>query len=148
MSVDSVKYIFRVFLVYSTRTLNVRKRTCKYLEYDGSSRLLLQNTWHAEGLQVGVGVVDEACVVVSEQSLDVVEDEAKLVHVFDRLLVCGVLCLQRGGIAAYGGGVQHFTHLGNSRIGTPGYTSHSTIYNLHLCCIKITTSKKTFYILN
>lgn len=58
-----------------------------------------------------VGVVDEACVVVCEQSLDVVENEPKLVHVFDRLLVRRVLCLQRGGEAADGGCVQHFAHL-------------------------------------
>lgn len=64
-----------------------------YLEYDGSPRFLLQNAWYAEGLQVRVGVVEEACVVVGEQSLDVVEDETKLIHVFDGLLVRAVVCL-------------------------------------------------------
>lgn len=82
-----------------------------YFEYDGSARFLLQHARQAEGLQVGVGVVDEAGVVVGEQSLDVVEDEAELVHVFDRLLVGGLLCFQRGGEAADGGRVQHFAHL-------------------------------------
>lgn len=82
-----------------------------HFEYDGSSWFLLQHTRQAEGLQVGVGVVDEAGVVVGEQSLDVVEDEAELVHVFDRLLVGGLLRFQRGGEAADGGRVQHFAHL-------------------------------------
>lgn len=82
-----------------------------YFEYDWSSRFLFQDPGQTEGLQVRVGVVDEARVVVGEQSLDVVEDEAELIHVFDRLLVCSVLCLQRGGEAADGGCVQHFAHL-------------------------------------
>lgn len=85
-----------------------------YFEYDGSSRLLLQNTGEAEGLQVWVRVVDEAGVAVGEQSLHIVEDEAKLIHVLYCLLVCGVLCLQRGCEATNGGGVQNFTHLERS----------------------------------
>lgn len=72
---------------------------------------MLQNAREAEGLQVRVRVVDEARVVVSEQSLDVVEDESELVHVFHRLLVCGVLRLQRRSEAADGGRVQNFAHL-------------------------------------
>lgn len=87
-----------------------------YFEYNRSARFLLQDAGQTEGLQVRVGVVDEACVVVGEQSLDVVEDEAELVHVFDRLLVCGVLRLQRGGEAADGGCVQHFAHLESDRV--------------------------------
>lgn len=64
-----------------------------YFEYDGSAGLLLQDARQAEGLQVRVGVVHEARVVVREQSLDVVENETKLVHVFDGLLVRGDLGL-------------------------------------------------------
>lgn len=94
-----------------------------YFEYDRSTRLLLQNTGQTEGLQVRVGVVNKARVVVGEQSLDVVEDKAKLVHVFDGLLVCSVLRLQRGGEAADGGCVQHFAHLEGNQIRC--YTCHS-----------------------
>lgn len=86
-----------------------------YFEYDGRSWFLLQHTCQTEGLQVRVGVVDEAGVVVSEQSLDVVENEAELVHVFDRLLVCSLLCFQGGSKAADGGCVQHFAHLERNR---------------------------------
>lgn len=82
-----------------------------YFEYDWSTRLLLQDTWETEGLQVRVGVINEACVVVREKSLDVVEHKAKLIYMFDGLLVRGVLCLQRGGETADGGCVQHFAHL-------------------------------------
>lgn len=85
-----------------------------YFEYDRSSGLLLQHTRQAEGLQVRVGVVDEAGVVVGEQSLDVVEDEAELVHVFDRLLIGRLLGFQRGGEAADGGRVQHLANLPHS----------------------------------
>lgn len=65
-----------------------------YFEDDGSSRFLLQDPSQAEGLQVRVGVVHKAGVVVGEQSLDVVEDKAKLVHMLDSLLVSGVLRLE------------------------------------------------------
>ena len=82
-----------------------------YLEYDGRAGFLLQDPGQAEGLQVGVGVIDEAGIVVGQQGLDVVEDEAELVHVLHRLLVCRVFRLQRGGKAADGRGVQHLAHL-------------------------------------
>lgn len=82
-----------------------------YFEYDRSSRFLFQNPRQAQWLQVRVGVVDETRVVVSEQSLDVVEDEAELIHMFNRLLLCDVICLQRGGEAADGGCVHDFAHL-------------------------------------
>lgn len=82
-----------------------------YFEDDGGSGLLLQNPGEAEGLQVRVGVVHEAGVAVGEQRLDVVEDEAELVGVFDRLPASGGLGLQRRGEAADGGRVEHFAHL-------------------------------------
>lgn len=43
--------------------------------------------------------------------MDIVEDEAELVHVFDRLLVRSVLRPKGGGEAADGGCVQHFADL-------------------------------------
>lgn len=86
-----------------------------YFEYDGCSWFLLQHARQTEGLQVRVGVVDEAGVVVGEQSLDVVENKAELIHMLDRLLVCSLLCFQRGGKAADGGRVQHFAHLEKNR---------------------------------
>lgn len=82
-----------------------------YFEYDGSSRFLLQYARQAERLQVRVWVIHKAGIVVGEQSLHVVEDEAKLVHVFDGLLVGCVLGLQGRCETADGGGVQHLTHL-------------------------------------
>lgn len=87
-----------------------------YFEYNRGARFLLQHARQTEGLQVRVGVVDKAGVAVREQGLDVVEDEAELVHVFDRLLVCRVVCLQRRGEAADGGRVQHFAHLERNRV--------------------------------
>lgn len=53
-----------------------------HLEYDGGARFLLQHPRQAEGLQVRVGVVDEACTVVGEQGLHIVENKTKLFHVF------------------------------------------------------------------
>lgn len=43
--------------------------------------------------------------------MDVVEDEAELVHVFDGVPVGRGLGLQRGGEAADGGRVEHLAHL-------------------------------------
>lgn len=114
-------YVISRYVAVSDIVIDLRKPTIAagqmtYFEYNRSTRFLLQNTWQTERLQVRVGVVDKACVVVSQQSLDVVEDEAKLVHVFDRLLVCGVLWLQRGGETADGGCVEHFAHLERNQI--------------------------------
>lgn len=99
-----------------------------YFEYDGSSRFLLQNTRKAEGLQVRVGVVDKACVVIGEQSLDIVEDKSKLIHMFHCLMVCGVLHLQRWSEAADGGCVQNFAHLEKNQIRF--FKLHHIIHNL------------------
>lgn len=82
-----------------------------YFEYDRGAGFLLQHAGQTQGLQVRVGVVHKAAVAVREQGLDVVEDEAELVHVFDRLLVGRVVCLQGRGEAADGGRVQHLAHL-------------------------------------
>ena len=102
-----------------------------YFENDGSSGFLLQDAWEAEGLQVRVGVIDEACVVVREQSLDVVEHKAKLVDFFDRLLVGSVLQLQRRGETADGGRVQDFAHLKRKQVSCQSCTS-DRLHNLTL----------------
>lgn len=72
---------------------------------------MLQDTCGAEGLKIRVGVVEEVGVVVDEQRLDVVEDEAELVCVFDRVQARLVLHHEGGSKAAHGGGVQHLTDL-------------------------------------
>lgn len=82
-----------------------------YLEDDGRAGFLLQDPGGAERLEVRVGVVQEVGVVVDEQRLHVVEDEAELVGVLHRVQARVVLGHEGGGEAAHAGGVQHFTHL-------------------------------------
>lgn len=53
-----------------------------YLQDDGGSRLLIQDSGGAEQFKGGVGVVDELGVIVNEQGLDVIKDESKLVWPF------------------------------------------------------------------
>lgn len=72
---------------------------------------MLQDTAAAEGLKVRVGVVEEVGVVVDQQRLHVVEDEAKLVCVLHRVQAWVVLHRQGGGEAAHAGHVQHFADL-------------------------------------
>lgn len=88
-----------------------------YLEDDGGSWLLLQDPGGAEGLEVRVWVVEEVGVVVDQQRLDVVEDEAELVGVLHRVQARVVLRHQGGSEAAHARGVQHFTHLGRTNTG-------------------------------
>ena len=115
----SVKLLFPYSLLHpdtgasheGTSLVAPRSLSFTHLEYDGGPRLLLQHPRQAEGLQVGVGVVDEAGAVVGEQRLHVVEHEAELVHVLHRLLALAELGLQGRGEAADGGGVQHLAHL-------------------------------------
>lgn len=83
-----------------------------HLENDGRARFLLQDAGGAQGLEVRVGVVEEVGVVVDQQRLDVVEDEAELIGVLHRVQAWMVLGHQGGGEAAHAGGVQYFTHLG------------------------------------
>ena len=77
----------------------------RYLEDDGRARLLLHHPVGAEGLEEGVGVVQEVGVVVDQQGLHVVEDEAKLVGVLHRVETGAVFSRQGRGEAAHGGGV-------------------------------------------
>lgn len=84
----------------------------RYLEDDGRAWLLLQDAAGAERLEGRVGVVQQVGVVVDQQRLHVVEDEAKLVRVLHRVQARVVLGHQGGGEAAHAGGVQHFAHLG------------------------------------
>lgn len=86
-----------------------------YLEDDGRAWFLLQDAAAAEGLEGRVGVVQQVGVVVDQQRLDVVEDEAKFVRVLHRVQARVVLSHQGGGEAAHAGGVQYFTHLGKRR---------------------------------
>lgn len=88
-----------------------------YLEDDGGSWLLLQDPGGAEGLEVRVWVVEEVGVVVDQQRLDVVEDEAELVGVLHRVQARVVLRHQGGSEAAHARGVQHFTNLGRTNTG-------------------------------
>lgn len=82
-----------------------------YLENDGRAWFLFQDAGAAEGLKVRIGVVEEVGVVVDQQGLDVVEDEAKLVCVLHCVQAWMVLDHQGGGEAAHTGHVQHFTNL-------------------------------------
>lgn len=82
-----------------------------YLQNDGWAWFLLQDTSAAEGLKVRIGVVEEVGVVVDQQRLDVVEDEAKLVCMLHGVQPWVVLHRQGGGEAAHAGHVQHFTDL-------------------------------------
>lgn len=84
-----------------------------YLENDGRAGFLLQDTGSAEWLEVRVGVVEEVGVVVDQQCLDIVEDEAKFIRVLHRVQAWVVLCHQGGSEAAHAGCVQHLTHLGS-----------------------------------
>ena len=54
--------------------------------------------------------------------MDVVEDEAELVHVSDGLLVGADLHLQGRSEAADGGRVQHFANLETNQIKSTSYT--------------------------
>lgn len=72
---------------------------------------MFQDTGAAEGLKVRIGVVEEVGVVVDQQRLDVVEDEAKLVCMLHCVQPWMVLDGQGGGEAAHTGHVQHFTNL-------------------------------------
>lgn len=82
-----------------------------YLQNDGWAWFLLQDTGAAEGLKVRIGVVEEVGVVVDQQRLDIVEDEAKFVRVLHGVQPWVVLHRQGGGEAAHAGHVQHFTNL-------------------------------------
>ena len=82
-----------------------------YLENDGGAGFLLQDSGGAERLEVRVGVVEQVGVVVHQQRLDVVEDEAELVGVLHRLQTLEGLCRQGWSQAAHARGVQHLTHL-------------------------------------
>lgn len=84
-----------------------------HLENDGRAGFLLQDTGSAEWLEVGVGVVKEVGVVVDQQCLDVVEDEAKFIRMLHRVQAWVVLCHQGGSEAAHAGCVQYLTHLGS-----------------------------------
>lgn len=84
----------------------------RYLEDDGGARFLLQDARGAERLEGGVGVVDEVGVVVEEQRLHVVEDEAELVGTLHCVQSGPVFQGEGRGQARHGGRVQHFTHLG------------------------------------
>lgn len=84
-----------------------------YLENDGRAGFLLQDTGSAEWLEVRVGVVEEVGVVVDQQCLDIVEDEAKFIRVLHRVQAWVVLRHQGGSEAAHAGCVQHLTHLGS-----------------------------------
>lgn len=72
---------------------------------------MLQDTRAAQGLKIRIGVVEEVGVVVDQQRLDVVEDEAKLVGMLHSVQPRVVLHRQGGGEAAHAGHVQHFTNL-------------------------------------
>lgn len=89
-----------------------------YLENDGRAWFLLQDAAVAEGLEGRVGVVQQVGVVVDQQRLHVVEDEAKFVGMLHRVQARVVLGHEGGGEAAHAGGVQYFTHLGNRRNGS------------------------------
>lgn len=88
-----------------------------YLEDDGRAWFLLQDAAAAERLEGGVGVVQQVGVVVDQQRLHVVEDEAKLVGMLDRVQAGLVLGQQGRGQAAHAGGVEHFAHLEERRYG-------------------------------
>lgn len=83
---------------------------------------MLQDAGAAEGLKVRIGVVEEVGVVVDQQSLDVVEDEAKLVCVLHCVQAWMVLHHQGGGEAAHTGHVQHFTNLEDEQRDEEGKT--------------------------
>lgn len=77
---------------------------------------MLQDTRGAEGFKKRVWVVYEVSVVVDQQRLDVVEDEAKLVSVFHRVQTREVFGHEGGGEAAHSGAVQSFTHLETNQV--------------------------------
>lgn len=83
-----------------------------YLQNDGGSRLLVQDSGRAEQFKGWVGVVDELRVVVDEQGLDVVEDESKLIWPLHGVQAGPVVRGQRGRQTGQGGGVHDFAHLG------------------------------------
>jgi len=82
-----------------------------YLQYDGRARLLLQHPGRAQEFKRRVGVVDELGVVVDQQVLDVVEDEAKLVRPLDGVQAGPVLGGEGGGEAGQRRGVHHLADL-------------------------------------
>lgn len=83
-----------------------------YLQDDGRARLLLQHPGGAQHFERGVGVVDELGVVVDQQGLDVVEDEAELVRPLHGVQPRAVLGAQGGSQAGQGRGIHHLAHLG------------------------------------
>lgn len=82
-----------------------------YLENDGGSWFLLQDTGGAERFKIRVRVVEEVGIIVDQQRLHVVEDESKLVRMLHRVQTWMVLRHQGGSKAAHAGSVQYFTHL-------------------------------------
>lgn len=82
-----------------------------YLQNDGGSWLLIQDSSGAEQLKGWVGVVDELGIVVNEQGLDVVKDKSKFIWPFHSVQAWPVVSGQRGCQAGEGGGVHNFTHL-------------------------------------
>lgn len=82
-----------------------------YLKNDGRAWLLLQDPCGAEGLKVRVGVVQEVSVVVDQQGLDVVKDEAELVCMLHCVQTWMVLGQKGRSEAAHACSVQYFTHL-------------------------------------
>lgn len=84
---------------------------CSYLQNDGGSWLLVQDSSRAEQLKGRVGVVDELGVVVNQQGLDVVKDKSKLVWPLHGVQAGPIVRGQRGCQAGQGGGVHNFAHL-------------------------------------
>lgn len=82
-----------------------------YLQNDGGSWLLIQDSSRAEQFKGRVGVVDELGVVVNQQGLDVVEDKSKLVWPLHGVQARPIVRGQRGCQAGQGGGVHNFAHL-------------------------------------
>lgn len=89
-----------------------------YLQNDGGSWLLIQDSGGAEQFKGWVGVVGELRVIVNEQGLDVVKDEAKLIGPLHSVQAGPVVCGQGGRQAGQGGGVHDFAHLGGPECST------------------------------
>lgn len=114
-----------------------------YLENDGRAWFLLQDTGAAERLKVRVGVVEQVGVVVDQQRLDVVEDEAKLVRMLHGVQPWVVLHRQGGGEAAHAGHVQHFTDLESTNKERERERRHQRRATLTLGLPQTTPQKKT-----
>lgn len=67
-----------------------------YLQDDGGSWLLIQDSSRAEQFEGWVGVVDELGVIVNKQGLDIIEDKSKLVWTFHSVKARPVVRGQRG----------------------------------------------------